>query len=113
MRRVVRPIVLAALALATAIPAAGITAPAASAASNAAYLKLVFNCAKFGSPTVTVDGPGAKTSVRDDTGTYYFKGRGGIWTVKRLANGVIAPKTAYLNIPANTTRTVIVCNKNW
>ncbi|TCC41266.1 hypothetical protein [Kribbella speibonae] len=113
MRRVVRSTVLAAVALAAAIPAAGVTAPAASAASNTAYLKLVFNCANYGPTTVNVNGPGRTSSVRDDTGTHYLTGRGGIWIVKRLANGRIAPKTAYLNVPANTTRTVIVCNANW
>ena len=113
MRRVVRPTVLAALALAAAVPAAGLTAPVASAATNTAYLKLVFNCASFGPTTVTVSGPGRTSSVRDDTGTHYLSGRGGIWIVKRLANGRIAPKTAHLNVPAGTTRTVIVCNSSW
>lgn len=109
----VRPAILAAtLALTAAVPAVG-GAPAASAVENKAYLKMVFNCSDVGPVTVTVNGPGVQASARDTVGTYYFQGRGGVYTVKRLANGRIAPKTAYLSIPANTTRTVLVCNSRW
>lgn len=109
MRRVVRPTILASLALAIAIPAAGFTArqlrpsrtgPTSSSSSTALST----------TPRGERQRPGYKGSVKDDTGTRYVKGRGGMWVVKRVANGLIAPKTANLNIPANTTRTVVVCN---
>ncbi|WP_432941571.1 hypothetical protein ACQPXM_33880 [Kribbella sp. CA-253562] len=114
MFRVIRSTLLAAaLVMATLVPTVGNTAPAAAAVQNEAYLKLVFNCGSVGDVTVTVTGPGVQASARDSIGTYYFQGRGGTYIVKRLANGRIAPKTAYLSVRAGTTRTVLVCNSSW
>ncbi|MFB6722223.1 hypothetical protein ACFCV3_18750 [Kribbella sp. NPDC056345] len=114
MFRVVRATLLAAaLVMGALVPTVGNTAPAAAAVQNKAYLKLVFNCGKVGGVSVTIEGPGVRAGARDTIGTYYFQGRGGIYIVKRLANGRIAPKTAYLSVRAGTTRTVLVCNSNW
>ncbi|MGC4942611.1 hypothetical protein [Kribbella sp. DT2] len=110
MRRVVRR---SALALGLVATLAGGLVPQASAAPNKAYLKMQWNCSRVGDVTVTISGPGVKASGRDKVGTQYFQGRAGTYIVKRLANGRIAPKTAYLTIAPNTTRTVLVCNDKW
>jgi hypothetical protein len=88
-------------------------APEASAAPNKAYLKMVWNCVSVGDVTVTISGPGVKASGRHSNHTAFFQGRAGVYIVERLSNGRIPPKKAFLTIPVNTTRTVLVCNDSW
>ncbi|WP_433559276.1 hypothetical protein ACQPWY_14020 [Pseudonocardia xinjiangensis] len=112
LRIVSRSVLAALLALGIAIPAVAV-APEASAAPNKAYLKMVWNCASVGDVTVTISGPGIKASGRHSSHTTTFQGRAGVYIVERLSNGRIASKKAFLQIPVNTTRTVLVCNENW
>lgn len=90
------------------------SAPAAAAAAPSyARVKLVFSCKRVGPVTVTVQGPGVAASARDDIGTYYFRGRPGVYKIKRLSNGRIASKSKSIKIKKSATRTIKVCSKKW
>ncbi|MGN9781326.1 hypothetical protein ACTMTF_07860 [Nonomuraea sp. ZG12] len=43
--------------------------------------------------TATVQRPGVAAGARDNSGTHYFRGRPGVFKVKRLSNSRIAPKS--------------------
>jgi hypothetical protein len=112
MFRIVRRSVFAgALAMGLVMAALG-SAPAAAAPSYA-RVKLVFSCKSVGPVTVTVQGPGVAASARDDIGTYYFRGRPGVYKIKRLSNGRIAAKSKSVKIKKTSTRTIKVCSKKW
>jgi hypothetical protein len=66
-----------------------------------------------GPVTVTVQGPGVAASARDNSGKYSFRGRPGVFKVKRLSNGRIASMSRYFRVKKSSTRTINVCSKKW
>jgi multidrug efflux pump subunit AcrA (membrane-fusion protein) len=114
MFRIVRRSALAgALAMGVAMAAIGFTPASAAASPPYALVKLVFRCTHVGPVTVTVEGPGVAASSRRNTGTSYFRGRPGVYKIKRLANGRIAPRSRSIAIKKFSTRTIRVCSLKW
>ncbi|MFI7451336.1 hypothetical protein ACIBQX_27830 [Nonomuraea sp. NPDC049714] len=108
-----RSALVSALAMGVAMAAIGFTPASAAATPPYALVKLVFRCTHVNPVRVTVKGPGVVGAVRRSTGTSYFRGRPGVYRVKRIGNGRIAPRTRYFKIKDNSTRTINVCSLKW
>lgn len=113
LRIVRRSAITGAFAMGVAMAAVGIAPSPASATPPYALVKLVFNCSRVGPVSVTVEGPGVAASARNNKGTSRFRGRPGVFKVKRLSNGRIAPKSASIRIGNFSTRTIKVCSSKW